>query len=202
MPSERSPAARDEIPEYPEARARIGENPARYICADLDPAPRVRGIQSLRTIAEWERVAGDLGARRTLQLVAERRAELEGEPVDDEPEPLQESEDVVDAGADHAAPEGEPDQEPEPEAHPEPTPEPADVPELPYDSRDDPEFESKRREAAGIAKSFGLQQCEQRLQEEHGRDPTRPHVVDALEARIEQLREELPDDGDATEVTA
>lgn len=61
-------------PSYPDVAARIGEDPARYLSADMDVSPRVRGIQDIGVANGWLAVARDLGVDAdTIENLEQRR---------------------------------------------------------------------------------------------------------------------------------
>jgi hypothetical protein len=54
------PAAKDrDRPSYPELESKHGEDPARILYSDMDPRPRIRGIQSLALLRAYVEVEGD-----------------------------------------------------------------------------------------------------------------------------------------------
>ena len=46
-----------DIPSYPNLESQLGENPARFLCSDLNPWPMVRGIKSFERASAWLAVA-------------------------------------------------------------------------------------------------------------------------------------------------
>lgn len=211
-------------PEFPSAVEKIGEDPARFLATDLDETPRIQGIQSEDVLDEWERVEHELpdGPRKQIltQLEARRQqlhAAEDGQSatLSEDAQALVSDVQSMDDPADvQAALDGEvardgarkevvaacnvrldelADEEPEPAR---------EIPQVEYDSREDPEYETAFNDALSIAKAFGLQQVGERLEQERGRDAPRPHVIDALETRQDALRAELPDADSKEEVVA
>ena len=59
MPSKHtSGTTASEIPSYPNLVERLGENPARFLCSDMNPWPVIRGID------EFERASAYLAVAR------------------------------------------------------------------------------------------------------------------------------------------
>lgn len=60
---------------------------------------------------------------------------------------------------------------------------------------DDETFEHQKQQACSIATTFdSIDEVHDRLQDEGGREPTRPHVIAALNERLSELREREEDD--------
>ena len=58
MPSKHtSGTATRDIPEYPTLEARLGENPARFLCSDMSPWPILRGIEDFERSSAYLAVA-------------------------------------------------------------------------------------------------------------------------------------------------
>lgn len=70
-------AARDaDRPAYPAIRERIGEDPARFLCAKMDPWPRIRGLDTIGDANAWLQVARDIDHQRGLELIERQRDHL------------------------------------------------------------------------------------------------------------------------------
>ena len=57
MPSSYQHARGEAIPSYPNLEVRIGENPARFLCTDMNPWPILRGIDEFERASAWLAVA-------------------------------------------------------------------------------------------------------------------------------------------------
>ena len=80
MPSKHtSGTTASEIPSYPNLESRIGENPARFLCTDLNVWPLIRGLRSFERASAWLAVARaedcDRRVVRALESVVERLRE-------------------------------------------------------------------------------------------------------------------------------
>lgn len=63
MPSKHtSGTTSSDRPTFPALRERLGEDPARYLCADLSPWPMLRGMEERERAAAWLAVARNVGA--------------------------------------------------------------------------------------------------------------------------------------------
>ena len=206
---------------FPRLEAAAGEDPARFLDTGLEATPRIQGIQSEESLQNWEWVAHQLGTRQKIldeletrrqRLQSDEDTESESAEVAEDAHALvsdvqtmDDSEDVQAVLDDEVAREDTrtdvvaacnirldelEEDEPEPAR---------EIPEVEYDSRDDPEYQEAYHDALSIAKAFGLQQCGERLEQERARDAPRPHVIDALETRQESLK---PEAGKKEEVTA
>jgi len=60
-------------PVYPDIEERIGEDPTRYLKADLDVSPRIRGMTNLGVVNGWLQVARDLDVDQKVIDQLERR---------------------------------------------------------------------------------------------------------------------------------
>ena len=83
MPSSYQHASGDAIPSYPNIEVRIGENPARFLCTDLNPWPVIRGIDEFERASAWLAVARsedcDDEVVEALEAIADRLREGSGE---------------------------------------------------------------------------------------------------------------------------
>jgi hypothetical protein len=200
------------------AREEIGEDPARFLATGLEIAPRVQGIQSERVLDVWAEVERDLfdpPREDVLEQLEARRQQLQAGDDEsanfaeatetlvsdiramDDPEAVQQALEA-EVGRDENGRRGRLQQPTRRDADDEPEPG-REVPDVEYDSRDDPEYERAFNDAARIAEAFGLQQCGERLAQERARENPRPHVIDALEQRQRDLK---PDAGEKEEVVA
>lgn len=89
--------------EYPEIKERIGEDPARFLDADLDDedsaalaAARIRGIRSVDVVQGWIEVEADLdrGPRRDVMAALNQRKSA----IEDDVEVTYDEEVAVDGG--------------------------------------------------------------------------------------------------------
>lgn len=60
-------------PSYPGVKARIGEDPARYLASSMDVSTRIRGIADLGVVNGWLQVARDLDVGQEVIEQLERR---------------------------------------------------------------------------------------------------------------------------------
>lgn len=64
-------------PRFPDLRDRVGEDPARFLATDVDPGPRINGIDDLGVINAWVQAARDLDVDpSTVQEIEQRRADI------------------------------------------------------------------------------------------------------------------------------
>lgn len=74
MPSKHSPAASGgDRPSFESVAAAIGEDPARYLCADLSVRPIIRGMRDAERAAAWLAVARNIGADEEVRRLLERK---------------------------------------------------------------------------------------------------------------------------------
>ena len=60
MPSEHIQATKaSERPVHPEYRDALGEDPARFLCTDMSPYPRIRGLESVALVDAYLDVETD-----------------------------------------------------------------------------------------------------------------------------------------------
>lgn len=87
------PAARDtDRRRYRNIEAKYGEDPARFLAEglDLDPRPRIRGIESLELLQKWQEVELEVGPRKAvIAAINARKDELEANSVDAEVTPAE-----------------------------------------------------------------------------------------------------------------
>lgn len=74
----RARAQENNWPEYPEYREKFGEDPARFLYAEMDARPRIRGLESLELCRAWLDVETDVTPprRRVVKAINERMDEL------------------------------------------------------------------------------------------------------------------------------
>jgi len=81
MPSTNQQAsAESDRRRYPEYIEAFGEDPARFLCSDLDPHARIRGLESVALVEAYLDVETDRSSPRK-EVVAhlnQRKADLEG----------------------------------------------------------------------------------------------------------------------------
>lgn len=64
-------------PRFPDvAKHNGGEDPARFLCADMDVIPLIRGISDLGRCNAWIQVAREIGAPQRVQRALERRRDF------------------------------------------------------------------------------------------------------------------------------
>jgi len=172
-------------PSYPQFEDDEKQEAARFLVCDIDARPMIRGIQEISRLEAWEDVAEELeGLGDQQRALRQRREALEGEDVDaDEAfSAASELSAATDGGSAAVADGGavvDDDRDDENDGD-------QDVMEY----EDAAERESKYQDARSIAKMFDdPEQVRGKLQEEFDRDVRRPHVVDALEDRLEVLSE-------------
>ena len=81
MPSKHtSGTATRDIPSYPTFEDRIGENPARFLCTDLNVWPLIRGLRSFERASAWLAVARAEGVdERVVEALENTKAALREE---------------------------------------------------------------------------------------------------------------------------
>jgi hypothetical protein len=55
----RPAASEPDRPTYPQYREQFGEDPARFLCGDMDPMPRIRGLEDPELIQAYLDVETD-----------------------------------------------------------------------------------------------------------------------------------------------
>ncbi len=152
-----------------------------FIARDVDVEPIIDGMESVDRVDCWQQVVERFdGVDDVTEALRDRRAQLEDE-LDQQAEFQTASEmdttaDTVEAVTDGGATTVEPDESDW---------QPRDDQEV-VEYEDDAERESKKREAASVAKMFDdAEEIREKIVEERNSDRVRPHVIDALQERLE-----------------
>jgi len=179
---------------YPQYEDRHKQEAARFLHSGPENLkPMLRGMINRERLDAWTEVAKDLDVDEAeRRLLRQRRVQLNernsDHPEEEEefvpateiepaPEPAEPA--VADGGADVADPEQDDKDEWEPREH---------QTVVEYD--DPADRESQKQDAASVAKYIETaDEVREKIAEERDSDRVRPHVIDALEERLEVLEE-------------
>jgi len=169
-------STRDDLPQYDNPHK---QEAVEFLARDINEQPLIDGMEDIDRVDGWLQVVDRFEGKRSVgNALRDRRAQLEDE-LDQQTEITPASE--TDAGQEALADGGA-------EAVPQTDDwEPDDDQEV-VDYEDPAERESMKRDAAGVAKMFDSEaDVKEKIAEERDSDRVRPHVIDALQERLEVL---------------